>query len=348
MKIQLVLLVFAGLSFPLSGQQILNGSFEGSNLECGIDLSNAEFTNAVPQVVGFGEKNELDIMTASCNFGGAQNGVHFVGLKAKAGITDAIGLELSEPLVPGQNYTVQFHEKIGALNNAPVRLSIGVTNSPTSHGELVFSVFDLGADWTKHEFQFSPPFNATYITVIIETGGEAWVFVDHFSLICPGIYLGKDTTYCEVENVVLQASGSFDSYLWNDQSSGLEINIQEAGLYWVEATIGNCTVRDSIRIFEDALICTCQIYLPNSFSPNDDGINDQWQPLGPCEMAEYSLRVFDRWGGIVFQSDRLEDGWNGQKNGLLVPSGVYIYLLSYRSEVVGGIQQLAGEVYLVR
>lgn len=104
MKRLALLLLAIALALPYSGmaQQILNGSFEGAGNTCGYNLSNSAFTAQMPNVVGFGEKNELDILNASCNYGPAYRGNTFVALTAIAGITDAIGLQLSEPLEPGQ------------------------------------------------------------------------------------------------------------------------------------------------------------------------------------------------------------------------------------------------------
>ncbi len=349
MKWTYILCFLLGLYIPMAAQQFLNGSFEGSDLDCGIDLTNAEFTAFMPQVVGFGEKDELDILTASCGFGNAQNGTHFVGLRAVAGITDAIGLELSESLLPGQTYTIAFYARLAFSTNTPVRLSIGVVNNPTAHGELVFSVFDLIPEWKRFDFQFSSPSNISYITAIIETAGEAIVHLDNFSIVCPPLYLGKDTTYCTVQEVTLSAPSNYETYLWSNQSTSASITINTPGLYWVEASVGNCSVRDSINIFEDAFNCRCQLYFPDAFSPNDDGINDTWQPLGPCEVSEYQLHIYNRWGGQVFQSTTLTEGWTGKMNNRRLPAGQYAYLLTYRSaQSPDVLQQSEGRILLVR
>lgn len=332
-----------------NAQQLLNGSFEGAGIPCGINLSNQVFTSQMPNVVGFGEKNELDILSAACNYGAAQQGTYFVALKAKAGITDAIGMRLSQPLMPGQTYTLQFYEKIGQLSNDPVRLAIGITNSPTAHGELLYTLFDLHTDWTRHTFQFRPPVNGEYLTVLIETGGEAWIFVDNFSLICPTLSLGKDTTYCSVQNITLQVNEKFDSYTWNDQSTGESLSIQAPGTYWVEAKSGGCTVRDTIEIMENPSLCTCRVYFPNSFSPNNDGTNDVWQPLSQCELDDYELIIFNKWGNIVFQTTDPTAAWDGQINAQDQMEGMYIYKINYRFKSDKGIfNQSQGLIYLLR
>ncbi|MBK9488366.1 MAG: gliding motility-associated C-terminal domain-containing protein [Haliscomenobacter sp.] len=327
-----ILLAIYVLAVPiaLSAQRILNGSFEGSGQNCGINLSNQVFTAAMPNVVGFGEKNELDILSAPCNYGNAVRGTHFIAMTVIAGLTDAIGLKLSEPLMPGQTYTLQFYEKIGRVINGPARLSVGIASNPTSHGELLFTAFELHNDWTRHQFQFKPPTNGLYLTVILESAGEAWIFVDDFSLICPKIDLGNDTTYCAIENLNLKTASKFDSYLWSNGSTDPQLTVQDPGLYWLEGKLGGCTVRDSIEFLEKPLLCSCKLYFPEIFSPNRDNINDTWAPLTPCELGTYELLIFNRWGGLVFQSKQATTAWNGQHGDQDQPSGVYVFRIRYR------------------
>lgn len=352
MKRLALLLLAIALALPHSGlaQRILNGSFEGAGNTCGYNLSNSAFTSRMPNVVGFGEKNELDILNASCNYGPAYRGNTFVALTAIAGITDALGLQLSEPLEPGQTYTLQFHYKLGRVVNGPARLSIGVASSPNSHGELLHTVFELSNDWTRKQFQFKPPIRAAYLTVIVECAGEAWVFVDDFSLVCPTLKLGKDTTYCEIENLSLRVPQLFDSYEWSTGTTTSDIVVQDPGLYWVETKLGGCTLRDSIELLEKPALCNCKLYFSNIFSPNQDQYNDTWAPLSPCEMADYELLIFDRWGGMVFRSQQISASWDGQQRGQLSPNGLYAYRIRYRFQSLDDvtIYQSAGLIQLLR
>jgi|GEM_PF-6819627 len=73
------------------------------------------------------------------------------------------------------------------------------------------------------------------------------------------------------------------------------------------------------------------IYFPNSFTPNNDGINDVLyaQKFGN-ELLEFSIQIFSRWGDLVFSSNSIEQVWNGTNSGdsnYLVPDGVYSYTL---------------------
>jgi len=73
------------------------------------------------------------------------------------------------------------------------------------------------------------------------------------------------------------------------------------------------------------------MYIPNAFSPNGDGKNDIFRPIGSGFSqveGDYSLEIFDRWGKRIFLTKSPENGWNGKNdngNGEYVPNGVYVY-----------------------
>ncbi|KAA3622668.1 MAG: gliding motility-associated C-terminal domain-containing protein, partial [Bacteroidetes bacterium] len=71
-------------------------------------------------------------------------------------------------------------------------------------------------------------------------------------------------------------------------------------------------------------------YIPNAFSPNDDGINDHFEifPVGPIQ--DFKLTVFDRWGGTIFVSRNISNFWDGDlASGKKADVGVYTYLIEY-------------------
>ena len=66
------------------------------------------------------------------------------------------------------------------------------------------------------------------------------------------------------------------------------------------------------------------IFLPNAFTPNDDGLNDFFEAEGQF-FQEFSMKIFNRWGEIIFVSDNKDVGWDGTFSGKLMPEGTYVY-----------------------
>jgi gliding motility-associated-like protein len=73
----------------------------------------------------------------------------------------------------------------------------------------------------------------------------------------------------------------------------------------------------------------CAIYLPNAFSPNDDGRNDVFLPALACQPVAFHLAIYDRWGGKAFESRDSRRGWDGKMGGKPAPAGLYVYLVEY-------------------
>ncbi|MEI8204527.1 MAG: choice-of-anchor L domain-containing protein [Bacteroidota bacterium] len=70
------------------------------------------------------------------------------------------------------------------------------------------------------------------------------------------------------------------------------------------------------------------IYIPNAFSPNGDGVNDMFYVYF-TNIHEYHLQIFDRWGEQMFNTFDLTEGWDGTFKGTPLPSGLYVYRISY-------------------
>ena len=91
---------------------------------------------------------------------------------------------------------------------------------------------------------------------------------------------------------------------------------------------------------------TTQLYIPNSFSPNGDGVNDEFKPIG-FGVDKYHLYIFDRWGKIAFETTDINKGWDGTRNGKKVPQDVYIWKVTYRDFKKRPIEKI-GHITLYR
>lgn len=95
---------------------------------------------------------------------------------------------------------------------------------------------------------------------------------------------------------------------------------------------------------------TCQMVLPNAFSPNNDGVNDVFMPKTNCLINSYDLWIYNRWGEELFWTNNPTDAWNGIYKGIKQELGVYVYKVQYTT-IENGILQtknLKGNVSLIR
>ncbi len=76
-----------------------------------------------------------------------------------------------------------------------------------------------------------------------------------------------------------------------------------------------------------------QVYIPEAFTPNDDGVNDLFKPVFTFLPDNYELKIYNRWGNLVFESRDPSKEWNGTaSNGSKVPAGAYMYYLKMKTE----------------
>lgn len=104
-----------------------------------------------------------------------------------------------------------------------------------------------------------------------------------------------------------------------------------------------CTDSDSMKVnLEYVDFC----FVPNSFTPDGDGVNDYFQ-IFVTEGISFTLRIFDRWGEMIFVSSTAQEGWNGTYKGNPVPNGTYVYQVEY--QVANGDQlSKSGALTLIR
>jgi gliding motility-associated-like protein len=95
-------------------------------------------------------------------------------------------------------------------------------------------------------------------------------------------------------------------------------------VYYVRVSqAGSCPVTDTIYV--RAFIAP-EIYVPNAFTPNNDGKNDVLRPVPVHIKTINYFRIVNRWGEVVFETNRIGDGWNGVFRGKPQPQGVFVWI----------------------
>lgn len=104
-----------------------------------------------------------------------------------------------------------------------------------------------------------------------------------------------------------------------------------AGTYRISIKDANgCTGKDTTLIVRKQ--CAGGLFVPTAFTPNGDGKNDIFQPQLFGTVKSYQFRVYNRWGGLVFQTSNLNEGWDGKTGGVLQTTGVYVWTVVYQVE----------------
>ena len=201
----------------------------------------------------------------------------------------------------------------------------------------VGDIFSMSSTFPESNYLWSTGSSDSVLTV--GTAGEYWVDVTN---ICgtvsdtldlsyttlPEINLGEDTIVCLGDVVTLDAYWfNATKYLWLDGSDFSSFDVYEEGQYLVNVTNMCGSVEDTIDI--EYRHCDCDLFIPNAFTPNGDGLDEFFGPESYCVLKAYNFIIFDRWGKEVFNTLDPDQKWDGKLNGKNLPVGIYTYVLKY-------------------
>ena len=178
-------------------------------------------------------------------------------------------------------------------------------------------------------------------------------FVTVFDL--PVLTVNGDTTINIGETAEISATGGL-TYSWSGTPSvGANITCSTCSTTIVQPTVTTqyivvasnspyCKVQDTVTVKVD--INCGDFFIPNVFSPNDDGLNDVINVHGRC-IASYNLQIFSRWGEKVFETSSQENSWDGTFRGQKMDTGVFVYKTDGVS-IDGQSFKMKGNITLIR
>jgi gliding motility-associated-like protein len=181
----------------------------------------------------------------------------------------------------------------------------------------------------------------TYAAITVNDGGcrssfSQSIFVQMLDLpVTPVLTIKGSSKFCKNESRVLQVaipSGLKISWFKNGSLiSGYTLDtlrVNEAAAYTVKfESASGCQSLVSNRITTEIGCVSTDIYVPDVFSPNGDGINDVIKPVcvGISKLAYF--KIYNRWGNILFESSVESIGWDGKLRGQLQPADSYIWMV---------------------
>ncbi|MCJ8166721.1 gliding motility-associated C-terminal domain-containing protein [Pontibacter sp. E15-1] len=160
------------------------------------------------------------------------------------------------------------------------------------------------------------------------------------------VFAGEDVTVVKGRSVQLQASGGL-TYSWapstgmdNPAIANPSLTPETTTVYTVTATTAEgCT-------FSDQVVVTVLpfVNVPNTFTPNQDGINDTWEIENITKYQNCRVKVFNQWGNMVFASEGYKEPWDGRFKGKELPIATYYYII----ELGQNEKPISGSVTIVK
>ncbi|WP_138476073.1 T9SS type B sorting domain-containing protein [Dyadobacter bucti] len=134
-----------------------------------------------------------------------------------------------------------------------------------------------------------------------------------------------------INNVVIAGFETNELFFETSEGSDYSMNVT-AEVSFEESCFpkNEFLIKNEFKVFD----CTKptsepkQLFVPNIFTPNNDGRNDTWEIINASEYKNFEVRVYNRWGEVVFYSKEYSHPWNGIYRGALVPSGVYTFKIT--------------------
>lgn len=230
--------------------------------------------------------------------------------------------------------------------------------NPTASGSDLEYTFNwspsVGLDnATLAQPKVSPLETTTYFVEVMAgncSAGSASITITVHDL--PHVYAGEDFTVGFDETASLVATGA-QYYEWFPEELFDNATLPDPVVYpnrttqyWVIGTdMNGCSNKDTVKV-----IVRSELFVPNLFTPNDDNVNDIFRAHG-FGVEYFSLKVYDRWGRLLFESSDIENGWDGRNNGQYVESGNYTWTVQgyfYDGTSLHSQGQQRGIIKLVR
>ncbi|MFZ4412736.1 MAG: gliding motility-associated C-terminal domain-containing protein, partial [Bacteroidales bacterium] len=245
-------------------------------------------------------------------------------------ICEQDSLNLYSSLIPGAAYSWTGPLAFSSSVQNPV---VSVHSSASMTGLYNLSVSGISGgcpDMTANvnvtvnpkpvaNFTYSPLFpesnediNFTYSGTAVNTWN--WVLDDQFK--------------SNVENPVFSIPdyGSFLLFLYVENNFGCK-----------DTVINQVFVKEVVNV-----------WIPNAFSPNGDGLNEEFKISSVNKLMYFTMRIYNRWGEIVFETNHVDSGWDGKYRGDDCPIGTYIVVINYRQNQIDRFFEINRRLTLIR
>jgi gliding motility-associated-like protein len=262
--------------------------------------------------------------------------------------------------VTAQNFCgASFNDTFNLVKTSPLPFQVLPSNAAVCSGDSL-QLYASGGDF--YSWQPANYFNNSHIAspkAIINKSMDLSVQISDFAC-------GRDTIIylpvkakekaeitirkqgdvnCRIDSTILFASGgvlynwSPNLYIYNTSGNQIIIKPPQTTTYYLQGIgASGCIGQDSVTVFF-VKEGEQKLFIPNAFTPNNDGLNDVFKPVFTGPAVKYDFKIFNRWGELVFQTNTPGKGWNGIFRSIPQPKEVYIYYITAEGGCNGKFEQ---------
>ncbi|MCH2216156.1 MAG: gliding motility-associated C-terminal domain-containing protein [Flavobacteriales bacterium] len=340
--------------FPVSGQ--FEVVIEGAIMSCNLDESFQVNVSVAPTSfvdnaydICQGEVIELDF--SSLNF------------DVVNGDGEAI---LEAQIFAGGTYV--FIGQSGCANLEEVVVVTETEFSPGSFGNFQMlcegtDTVDIGFNSSEYNYEWESGANSSFISVA-ESGTYSVIVSDptgtciqdfNFQVnsmpFAPAeVFTFPAVDLCSEGQRTINFPPQYGPYTFSDTLHGLAYTAKEPEVLIFSFSDGCYTYFDTL--FIDIESCLCPVWVPNVFTPDGDGLNDNFKPVIDCDVSNYTMTIFNRWGTEVFRTNDPNEPWRAESPNTkyFASENVYVYIITYEQKVDGLAipNELIGNLTLIR
>jgi len=202
-----------------------------------------------------------------------------------------------------------------------------------SNGTGVYT-YNWNTSETTSEIIVTPATSTIYYVSITDSCAAHYEVVENVSVNIDRpiaeFTLGADNIIVKKPiNFINQSEGA-TSYYWEFENGEFSTEVDPTTTYYTDGAVTVMLVAENQAGCLDTVYHTYYVqpemifFVPNAFTPDGDGKNDYFAGDG-VGVKEYEMRIFNRWGQIIYHSVGKRDSWDGRANGIMSPNGVYVW-----------------------
>ncbi|MBR1990871.1 MAG: gliding motility-associated C-terminal domain-containing protein [Bacteroidales bacterium] len=155
----------------------------------------------------------------------------------------------------------------------------------------------------------------------------------------------KDTSVCRNSPLNLYVENAASVH-WSIGSNDHVITIYPEENTQIYANVQTMDKVDT-TIYVNINVFDCELFVPTAFTPNGDGLNDEFLVHAPMEISNFEMLIFDKMSRSLFQTKEINYGWDGTSQGKPLPPGTYFYVITYR-DALNEKHVMKGQLVLIR